>query len=97
MNSLKVVETKIKPNRSPDHSTLYQTSIDQVSIYGRGNVYDVHHTVVHDWLIGTLGCKSIFILIFFVKERATNYQIKNITILLKCLGNFQHKPDHSTL
>ena len=30
-NSDQVVETKVKPNRSPDHSTLYKTSVDQVS------------------------------------------------------------------
>ena len=30
-NSDLVVETKVKPDRSPDHSTLYKTSVDQVS------------------------------------------------------------------
>ena len=32
-NSDKIVETKAKPNRMPDHTTFYQTSPDQVQIY----------------------------------------------------------------
>ena len=32
-NSEKVVETKKKPDRSPDYSTLYKTSIDQVILH----------------------------------------------------------------
>ena len=32
-NSDQVVETKVKPNRSPDHSTLYKTTVDQVFLF----------------------------------------------------------------
>jgi len=42
-NSDKIIETKAKPNRMPDHTTFYQTSPDQAALYRLSGDYNPLH------------------------------------------------------